>query len=112
LRPKPVRDGMIRFRPSMEFSCHVSAYFNSHPTPTVVVDAIHVVACVACPVFLADHGMPGIIKVIPTLTAVRESNKNRTYCAAGLRIRRLVARQQPRNTGKMARNHFVCQDLA
>src|SRR6266567_8171800 len=83
LRPKPVSDGLIRFCPSMELSRHVSAYLNSHPAPAVVVDAIHIMVCVVGAVLFADHGMPGIGEVIPTLATLRETDENRTYGAAG-----------------------------
>src|SRR5579864_7612466 len=78
LGPQPVRDGLIRFCPSMELSRDVSAHLNPHPTPAVVVDSVHIVVCVVGAVFFADHGVPGVGKVIPTPTTLREANENGT----------------------------------
>lgn len=79
LRPKSVPDGVIGFVPSVQLASDVSAYLNSQPASTVVVNPIHIVIGVVGAMFFADHGVPGAGEVIPTSTVLLESDENWAY---------------------------------
>src|SRR5690348_6995583 len=96
----------------MQLSGDVPGYLKPQPASAVVVNTIHVVLGEVGAVFVADHGMPGVGKVIPAPAILFHPDENRAHAAACIGKRSVLAGEQQRNAVKMVDDHFIGEDFA
>src|SRR6266436_278644 len=96
----------------MQLTTHVTANLNAHPAAAVAVDAIHVVISVVGAMCLADHGMPGVVEVIPAIAVRPQADKNRPHRASSVGIGASLVRQQCWNAIEMVDQNRIRQNLA
>src|SRR5947207_13196250 len=95
----------------MKLPRYITAYFDSHPAATVVVDSIHATIGVRLSERIADHRMPDFGEVLPVQLSGGHANKNWAQHAADLRMGTLLSWHHRRNVVEMAYNHFIRKDL-